>query len=163
MNSNGFAAPQRIRRTPVLLVLLLSVLTLGIYLPIWFLRRRQEINSLDAPDKLAPGAFVFVIIAYSTTLLLLVFTADGGGALGRLIDLIASIVIVVQCFAVRRILDCHFNVVLEQNVYFSAVLTFLLGILYLQYMINRLRYDKEDSWESVSLGPVVPGGVTQTP
>ena len=164
MNGESLAQPRRIKETPVLLVFLFIILTAGIYIPIWFLRRRQALNSLDAPEKLKAGVFVIVIILYSASLLLLFFTADEGGVLGRLIDLVATIVIIVQCFAVRRILDCHFNVVLEQNVYFSGILTFFLGILYLQYMINRLRYHKEESWENVSLGPTaLPAGVTSSP
>ncbi len=142
MSSNSMTAQPQIKKTPVLLVLLLIVVTAGIYIPIWFLKRRRALNSLDAPEKLEKGVFIFVIIAFSTSLLLDLFVLEEGNPAGRLINLIGTIAIVFQCFAVRRILDCQFNAVLEQDIYFSGILTFFLGILYLQYMINRLPFDK---------------------
>lgn len=52
--------------------------------------------------------------------------------------LIGFVIILVQTFKTRRILDFHFNHILKRNIKFSVIGTFFFNIMYLQYKINRL-------------------------
>ena len=47
-----------IKKTPVILTIVLTVITFGIYYPAWFLTRRQAINTLQSKEKLGSGVFV---------------------------------------------------------------------------------------------------------
>jgi len=118
--------------TNVLLMIFLTVITVGIYRAIWFLRRRDAINSLQSKEKLNTGVFVFIIVLYSISVL--VNLADGNSSL---LYLIAGITLLVQCFKVRRIFNEHFNTYLKKDISFSGVATFFFTIFYLQYKINR--------------------------
>jgi hypothetical protein len=130
-------------------MILMIVLTGGIYWAIWFLTRKDAINSLQSKEKLSTGVLVFVFVAASMSVLgaLISGGLEGFGEMhmaevfnvfGGLLDLITGITMLVQCFKIRRILKAHFNLYLRRGVYFSGVATFFLGILYLQYKINRL-------------------------
>jgi len=44
-------------------MIVLFILTLGLYYPVWFLRRRKALNILDSPKKLDRWPFV-VCLAY---------------------------------------------------------------------------------------------------
>jgi hypothetical protein len=55
----------------------------------------------------------------------------------NLISLTAGIVLLIQCFKVRRIFQQHFNDHLGRNISFSGVATFFFQIFYLQYKVNR--------------------------
>jgi len=50
----------------ILLMLALSLITFGIYIPYWFLRQRDTLNRLSSSEKLGSGAatFVFVIFVF---------------------------------------------------------------------------------------------------
>src|SRR3954469_22455525 len=51
--SDSTGLDQPLKRSSVIAVVLLSFVTLGLYVPIWFLRRRRGLNSLDSPRKLS--------------------------------------------------------------------------------------------------------------
>ena len=132
--------------TNVLLVIVLSAITLGIYIPIWFLRRRDWLDHLSAHESLSSGAAVFLLILFSISAAffpIVILSTDpslvsGLDMIDNLISLIGSITILVLAFKVRRILHEHFNVTHKLGVYFSGVFTFLFTIFYLQYKINQL-------------------------
>ena len=61
MDANPYAPPTAtvadlsrvpLKRRSVFLMIVFTILTLGFYLPIWFLRRREGLNQLDSPRKL---------------------------------------------------------------------------------------------------------------
>jgi GYF domain 2/Domain of unknown function (DUF4234) len=123
---------QKLKKTNVLLMIFLTIITAGIYQAIWFLRRRDAINSLQSKEKLNTGVFVFVIVLYSISLGLLLADVNA-----HLLDCIAGITLLVQCFKTRRILNEHFNTYLKRDMSFSGIATFFFTIFYLQYKINR--------------------------
>jgi hypothetical protein len=143
-----------IQKTSVLLLLLLNTVTCGIYYPIWFLRKRNELNNLNSGEKLNSSVFIVAIVLFSTNLLLAIMTGflEGIGEsiqhrdlfvvaktldrFSRFLHLVAAIALLMQCFRVRRILADHFK-----GISFSAVGTFFFQIFYLQYKINRLQID----------------------
>lgn len=149
-------AKHDIKKTPVVLSIIFTVITAGIYYPCWFLTRREALNSLKTTEKLGKGVFIFAVVVFSVSLLLsfvsgglegigeelsdieFIAMAKMVGAVGRLISAVASITLLVQCFKVRRMLREHFAQHLGQPVVFSGVALFFFQIYYLQYKINRL-------------------------
>ncbi len=149
------AINQDIKKTPVILTIFFAIITAGIYFPCWFLTRRDKINELHSDEKLVKGVFIFGIVVFSISLFLMFVSgflegmAESLGsveflAMAELIDAIDSllslavaIILLVQCFKVRRIFRNHFNEHLGRNIYFSGLLTFFFQIHYLQYKINR--------------------------
>jgi hypothetical protein len=145
-----------LKRTSVILVIALSFLTVAIYYPVWFLRRRRALNGLHARDKLNAGVFVVAIVLFSVGLLLMLMSGalEGfGEGLGRrdllavskglegfaqFLNLVAAIALLIQCFKVRRILSEHMQARTGRPVSLSGPATFFLQIFYLQYKINRL-------------------------
>ena len=129
-----------LKKTPVLVVILFTVLSLGLYVPIWFLRRRKAFNEL-APENDSvnfvtfglTGLFVvsFVLGLVQGVLQELGTLTEGFQSLVRIVDLAARLFVLVASFRVKTILEGHYPERL------SAVGTFFLTIFYLQYRINR--------------------------
>ena len=148
---------QQFKKTPLILVILLSIITSGIYWPIWFLTRRTAFNNLNSHEKLTKGPLIFSIIAialsnawsilmaspfvwetpiFDVDVLFKVFE------LGLVVDLLAmaaAIILTMNALKVRRILIHHYNRHLGMDINFSWMLTFLFQIFYLQYKINELQ------------------------
>ena len=138
-------------------VVIFSLLTLGLYVPFWYLRRRAAINNLQSPEKLSKGVFIFAlslwILDFTVSLAYGALAEAGIGfpaksleGVSRILELTVGITLLIQAFKVRRILLDHNGVQqagmfssqigLEANTSFSGVATFFLGIWYLQYKIN---------------------------
>ncbi len=156
--ASGSATPttHTIKKMPVILTTIFIIITMGIYYPCWFLTRREALNSLNTGEKLGKGVFIFAIVMFSISVLL-IFVIGGlegiGEAFGnrdfilasemvdvvdQIILFVAGITLLVQCFKVRRMLREHFNDHLGQSVAFSGVILFVSQICYLQYKVNRL-------------------------
>jgi len=145
-----------LERTSVILVVLLSFLTVAIYYPVWFLRRRRALNGLRARDKLNAGVFVVAIVLFSVGLLLmlvagslegfgegldrrdLLAVSKGLEGFAQFLNLVAAIALLIQCFKVRRMLTEHVQARTGHTVSLSGPATFFLQIFYLQYKINRI-------------------------
>src|SRR6266566_1911660 len=54
-------SPTGLRRRSVVLMIVLTVVTFGLYYPIWFLRRRAALNRLDSPRKLPRWPFLLFL------------------------------------------------------------------------------------------------------
>jgi len=123
---------RELKKMNVFLMIFLGLVTGGIYLPIWYLRKRDAINSLQSGEKLGSGVFVSVIVLFGASWLIIFSGSESYGML----DLIAAIILLVQRFKVRRIFTEHFNVHLQRRISFSGAATFFFGAYYLQYKIN---------------------------
>ncbi|MBI5969883.1 MAG: zinc ribbon domain-containing protein [Deltaproteobacteria bacterium] len=133
------AAP--LKKTGVPLILLLSLLTMGIYYPVWFITQLESLNAMNSTVKLKKGAFITVIILFALSVVAafasigLEGKADAARALdlmSRFLNIAGGIILLVESFHVKRILSEHFNTKL------SGAATFFFNVLYLQYKINRL-------------------------
>ncbi len=151
----GIVTNQEIKKTPVILTIFFEIITAGIYSPCWYLSRRDQINELHSNEKLGKGVFIFAIVTFVISLVLVLVSGilEGMGeelgnaeflALAKdladiepLFVLIAAITLLVQCFKVRRIFRKHFNEHLGRNIPFSGFATFFFQFSYLQYKINR--------------------------
>lgn len=148
----------KLKKRSVLLVFFLTLITLGLYYPIWFLARRKALNDLHSSEELGLGALVLPLVLWIASLVVTIVSAESsttgppsGWGLANLLDLIVGIILLVQTFKVRRILlEHHFyclktqaygvlssSMALQSDESFSSVLTFFGSIFYLQYKINR--------------------------
>ncbi len=143
-----------LRETSVIHVLFLSLITLGIYVPVWYLNRRRALNNLQSSEKLSALPFAFVLALFALMFCAGVasqfvkFPIDLDNSI-NVVSLVCGITLLIQAFKVRRILVDHFTakilpgpfastVAMQTDMSLSGVATFFLGILYLQHKINRL-------------------------
>jgi len=135
------AAP--LKKTSVPLIMLMSLLTMGVYYPVWFILQMDSFNAMNSKVKLKKGAFITVIIlfvlsvvtAFASVGLEGIADADAVRAfdlMSRFFNIAGGIILLVESFHVKRILSEHFDTKL------SGIATFFFNVLYLQYKINRL-------------------------
>jgi hypothetical protein len=153
------AAPALWSRSLVVMIVLMIV-TLGFYHPVWFLRRRNALNHLDSPVTLAAWPFlvylaylVFVFVIALATVDVPSAQLSGLNLVMSIIRLAVGILVIVQAFRVKRILEDHLagpgdtvtREIGQQPVLLSGILTFFLSIFYLQYVINHYVLPSERS------------------
>jgi hypothetical protein len=147
-----------VKKTPVILMMIFNIITAGFYTPYWFLTRRNWINSLRSNQKLDSGVFIFLIVMQPIYLLTNLISRAAAREIqelqspdlvmhpliiaGFLINLVLFITLLVQTFKVGRILKEHFNDHLGHKIYWSGILMFSFGVMYLQYKINRLELNE---------------------
>lgn len=160
MDANPYAPPTAtvadlsripLKRRSVFLMIVLTIVTLGFYLPIWFLRRREALNQLDSPRKLEVWPFAAVIAVMAADIVVnILLGAQGPDAVSPAIVFALAILrlgfginLIVQCFKTKDMLEDHlagpadgFGMFTER-VRLSGLMTFFFSALYLQYIINR--------------------------
>ena len=134
----------------VFLLIIITIVTYAIYMPIWFLRRKDWLNRLSATKKLGSGLAIFVLVIYSIAASLLfvpleVLAYEVWEGIDNLISLVGGVCLVILAFQVRRILIQHYDENLGMNIGFSGAGTFFFTIWYLQYKMNRLPISAETS------------------
>jgi hypothetical protein len=142
----------------ILGMFLLTLLTAGLYTPIWFLIRRRALNNLRSKEKLAAWPLVVALGALAASLCFPILGSLKWGSWVEVenafpllhpgILLVAGLTLIVQCFKVRRILLDHLaprqeamfsaGIRLQHEESFSRMGTFFFGIFYLQYKINSM-------------------------
>ena len=147
------STPRRtLKRRNILLMILFTVATLGVYFPIWYLRRRAALNALDSPRKVPLWPFLVVIAHIGVSFILGVTEASLAPGEARfsdslgftLMQLGVTVLVVWQNFRVKDIIEDHLTnpdagmpLLMQQSVSLSGVLTFILGMFYLQHAINQ--------------------------
>jgi len=153
--TSQYAKPVGLNRTHVIIAILLSAITLGVYIPYWFLSRRDGLNRLHADRKVPLTPIIILLVLYclqavatvAGVLLGIQFSAshfdslisDGVTLIGLAITLFLS-------FRIRSMLNQHLGservsggaAFLFGSEQVSGGATFLFTIYYLQYKINRL-------------------------
>lgn len=142
------SAPEGLKRRNVALMIVLVLVTFGLYYPIWILRTRRGLNNLNARGEVGATASVALLALY------LVWAAlDLGSAVLRMsgnaeqpwaalklmatiTSLPASILWLVLIFRVRYMLEEHLVRMTSDSFHLSGILTFALSIFYLQHVIN---------------------------
>ncbi len=161
LNTPAQSGPEgfdRLEESSILAMVFLTLITGGIYVPLWFFIRRKAINGLKSSDKLGIVGLSVVLAGYALTIIVgFVRNLNWGswanvGYLLTIIQppilLVSAIIVIVSCFKVRSILLDHLapreqsmfsaGARLQQDDEISSLATFFLGIFYLQYKINRL-------------------------
>lgn len=148
------ASHVELKQRSVLVTLVFMIVTLGLYYPIWFLRRRTALNQLDSPRKLRLWPFLIYLGLFSLRVLVAgassplpteLAIGPAAALMLSLTQFVAVILMVVQCFVVKDIIEDHLagpegsvtTMSTMQRVQLSEVMTFFFGIHYLQYVINR--------------------------
>jgi hypothetical protein len=143
-----------LRPTNLVLVAVLSSVSLGLYSPVWFWRRREALNHLRSSTKLDRRVLLFTFVLLALSMLLgLIAIPMHGPAVGpariltvgksveiasQLLCLLVLITLWGQSFRVRRILLDHFNLHLGLGVSVSWFYTLVFQVLYLQRRINTI-------------------------
>jgi uncharacterized protein DUF4234 len=157
-------SPTGFKRRSVILMILLSIVTFGLYFPIWFLRRRAALNRLDSPRKLRLWPFVIAVTWFVFQFIVRIAAGsaplaqaidEGAALLLSLVRFAVGILMLVQSFFTKDILEDHLagpgdqvpNPLLVDTVKLSGVMTFFFQIFYLQYVINR--YIAGSKWKGV--------------
>lgn len=91
-----------LKRSSVLAVVLLSLLTGGLYTGIWYLRRRKGLNSLDSASKLGMTGPVILLIL---TAIYLVLPANSTG--DTIVLLAVGLTNLAMAFRVRWMIVDH--------------------------------------------------------
>ena len=141
-----------IPRVPVIVMILFFVLTLGFYVPAWFLRRRRGLAQLRSPKTLDAWPFVVIIVFMLINWALLLATAGRSGDVGYVFGTGISLLAVWQGFRVKDIIEDHIADpegpsvgILSEGTRLSGLMTFFLGIFYLQHVLNARVLSSDDS------------------
>ena len=130
----------------VWLMFFLSIITLGIYMPYWYLTRHQRFNALSSSVKFTQATIGIWLLWFITDTLLVGanFAIPESGTLetvegiASVFNLVAAIFGVILAFRAKRILLEHLAVIGRNDTTMSGILTFFFGFLYIQYKINLL-------------------------
>src|SRR5262245_25896438 len=142
------------KRSSVLVVVLLTLVSGGFYRGIWYLRRRKELNALDSVDKIG-------VLGPAILLMLLVFhrVVPEGSAAKIIAVLAINLANMIMSFRVRSMIADHARSLItalarntgsQERYEPSFLLTLLLDVFYLQYKINELN-KMSDTWATESL------------
>lgn len=146
----------------IIVLILLTIITLGIYPSIWYLKRSPEFHNLGTQKKLSktlPTVYLTLLCLAIILAIVFPFTISNSdfnnlyqptaptqttilfGILGLL--LASKIVGILLAFSSRTIISQALSEKYSKaNV--SGLFTFLFGFLYIQYEINRITKDEEE-------------------
>ena len=125
-------APQK---RSIWLMLLLTLLTLGVYPSFWFLVNRKPLATLGTRSSVDTPLAVVTLTLYAAAAVVTFVAKDVGQFLG----LLGSILLLLQAFRALRALR-EFTQRTKQSITLSGVLTFFLHAFYLQYKMNRMQW-----------------------
>ena len=124
-------------------VLILSIITFGIYIPFWFKHMKQATDQLPEVKKLDQRMIkaLLIVSILAIPLNITVTTTVNGIShgfstnyfgIGSLLSLARFLLIIFLSFDIRKMLVQLYHVEVNE------VLTFLLGPIYLQYKLHNL-------------------------
>jgi hypothetical protein len=133
------------KKANVFVMVILSYITFGIYVPYWFLSRRKAFEQLSSDSKLPYRGVKFLLFMYIIMLLLLVtgpmFLTEYGLELKDSIDYILTMygfgIVLYSVFRAKEMINDHYDL----NV-IKPVPAAFFHIWYLQYKLNQLSKDK---------------------
>jgi len=155
--SKNTSYQQKITKQNVFFLWLISFITLGIYVPIWYLKRKSEFDGLNIQKKINKSmiiSYLILIIIYAIYRIInFAFNGvlrdflGGGGIVTIAILVIMAITFIflhfVLVFNVRTILnEVWTSKKINRKV--SWFFTLIFGIFYLQYEINRTIENREN-------------------
>jgi Domain of unknown function (DUF4234) len=131
-NAAAEATDYRDERRSVLLLVLLCVVTLGIYPPIWYLRRRRFLDSLAADVRLGALPWALLVTNAVVVGVLLAKVPEGPKQLARIASTITGLIVAFRAAHILRS-DCART---GRQLSYSGAGVFFFGCLYLQHLIN---------------------------
>ena len=136
----------------VFLLIILTIITFGIYQVVWYLKRSNELNNLNTPKKLSRRIAISYLIGLGLLDVLVtisILTTDPNAPLGNLSTsewaiTIAGTVILIYLVIVSFFLAFRSRTIINQALErkgvtrkVSGLFTFFFHVFYLQYEINR--------------------------
>ncbi|MFA6022771.1 MAG: DUF4234 domain-containing protein [Candidatus Pacearchaeota archaeon] len=167
----------------VIILLILSLITLGIYPCIWYFKKSSELNNLKTQAKLGkflPIATLLLLISLLTlnisTGIIIISNPDKYptsvsslseipsellilGSIALVLGLLIIIFGIVLSFKVRKILN-QVLINKDEKVKLSGFYTLIFNLFYLQYEINRIIDDKENDKRKAPLICLIITGFT---
>jgi hypothetical protein len=125
------ASDYQSERRSVLLVLVLCVVSLGLYAPFWYLGRKPFLDSLNASKKVGQLPLISAFL-YGATVVVAVLNLDPSE---RAIQAVGGLVALFLSFRVAAILRSDFRRT-GRVIGVSSVGVFFFGCVYLQQVIN---------------------------
>jgi len=122
-------------RQSVVVTIILSIITLGIYTAVWVILRRPFLESLRTRQRL--GIELPVISLAATGLQWIMLVVAPRSQLETVLSLASSIPMIMACFRAKRMIEEELVAMGRPN-RLSGVATFFLSIYYLQWRINQL-------------------------
>ena len=125
------------------MMVLLELVTIGIYGPYWYFSRRASLHVLSSSQRLPEMPLIAVLVAVIVSAVLTVvsfFPSDPSSieAIYQVLDLAIGVSLLFFAFRVRGILRDHLAAQGVSEAGISGFWTFLFNLLYLQYKINRI-------------------------
>lgn len=125
-------------------VLLLTLVTLGIFYIVWTFVQAAWVKKID-PESNAMRLMVIYVILVVIGQVMSDASGEGtgGAAMGTLLVLAGSVVSVLGFFSIRRSMLDYYNKVEPIGLRLSGALTFFLSAFYLQHHMSRIAKWKE--------------------
>lgn len=170
--NKNISSRQKLTKQSVFFVWFISLITLGIYAPIWYFKKKSEFDGLNTQKKLKKGmimALLVLTILYIPIKIINTYLPENlqNFLLSNIIINIIFIIISISffilyiwiAFSTRAILnEIWISKRVERKV--SWFFTLIFNIFYLQYEINRTIENKENEkrvgpWVFLILIPVI--------
>jgi len=151
------------KKKMIIVLLLLNLITLGVYSAIWYIKRSKEFNNLGTKKKLKktiPSIFLIInlITIFSAVYFMLSISPEQMGTFyqntttmqnalliaflaGAILEIVLSLFL---AFYSRYIINEAIKYNKNSSKKISVFFTLIFGFLYLQYEINRIEDDKEE-------------------
>ena len=132
------------KMSSVLVMVILTLLTFGLYVSIWFYTRRDELGRLDEVEAKKTKTLIRGMVGSQVGFFAMSYLARPGSeemSIVSMLSIIFTVRLVYTAFHIRGLLRKQAGRVAPQSVAFvapSGLLTFFLTIYYLQIHINRM-------------------------
>ena len=162
MQTNPYAPPKApvadpepnthgLKRRSVLVMVVFTIITFGLYYLAWWFRRRRGLNRLNSEAKLPLWPLLLMLALYVSQFFLGLFADVGDNQVvreqvevfGVIFQLLVGIVMLVMTFRVKNMIEDHAEpdadsgAMFVEHVKLSGLMTFFFSIYYLQWAINR--------------------------
>jgi len=121
-------------------VLLLSIVTIGLFLDIWLIVQALWVRKHDPASRALPLYIVSVVLSILAEILNALHFDTPVTAGTFIVSLILAL---IATFAVRDALAVYLTKVTGRPAYLGSFLTLILGPIYLQYHMNRVRTSRQ--------------------
>ena len=139
------------------LVLVLQVITLGVYTPVWYLRRAEAFNDMSAGRALNKGLLASALLGHVGNMLIgiigglhervsqawaanaSVIIGDYLNDLGTFLSWFVAALLIHQALTLRSMLKRHALAATGRELPIGWLWTIILGPLNLQHAVNRLK------------------------
>ncbi len=120
------------------LVMLLSIVTCGIFGLIWFYRQAAFVKRLDPKNQAIQLFFGYIAVILLSTFLSLMVRMQVLLLINILLPWAALALLLTAIFSMRSVLLRHYNTVENIGLRLGPVMTFFFSMLYFQYHFSRI-------------------------